>query len=90
MYDVDVHHALRHPWPKENWKEYVVICVKDHWYRKLVKEVAEKSSLKWLLVDDHGPTTGRVHPIWKATTRARLLVSRSHLNADRTRFDPGI
>ncbi|MCG8429955.1 MAG: hypothetical protein MJA29_02130, partial [Candidatus Omnitrophica bacterium] len=96
LYDLDVHKLLQHPWPKQNWKEYVSETIKGHWYGNLKADASTKSTLKWLLLDNCW--VGKPHPIWQAcrgkqhlveaaTSRARLLVGRSRLSADRARYE---
>ena len=96
LYDVDIHQALLHPWPKKSWKEHISTTVKDHWFTKLGEEAVSKSTLQWLLQEPYW--IGKAHPLWDAccgkqhlveaaTTRARLLTGRSQLLADKSRYD---
>ena len=102
IYNIDIHRALRNPWPKQLWKQTTKRIIKEHWLRWLTQKAGEKSSLSWLILDTETPwrTHTKPHPLWSAcsgkqhqvtaaTTRARLLVGRHNLQAATWRREQG-
>ncbi len=95
-YNIDLSSCLDYPWPKETWKGYTKAVVKDHWWGQLTRDAKNKSSLKWLCVENCELT--QTHEIWKccrgktymvesAVTRAKMLCGRYLLQATRARFN---
>ena len=68
---------------------------KDYWFNKMILEAVSKSTMNWLIMD--ASWIGQPHPLWQAcrgspnaieaaTTRARLLIGRFGLQAERAKF----
>ena len=95
-YQIDLHLALVHPWPKEAWKRYSKNTVRDIWWNELLTKACEKTTLRWTIWQDQQCTNGlwssckgRPHLTNAATTRARMLVDRSDLRASAWRRAAG-
>ena len=80
---------------KGQWSKQVRRAVQCYWYRRLVEEAAEKSTLKYLNSRCYSP--GQLHHVWssvdinhldikKAQVKARILVGRYCLQADKARY----
>ena len=80
-YEIDLHQALKMPWPKNSWKSFSKNAVKCHWSNKMLTNASQKSTLKYIVWNNR---IGQAHGIWRvcrerpflseaATTRARIL-----------------
>ena len=95
-YQIDLHLALVHPWPKEAWKRYCKNTVRDIWWNELLTKACEKTTLRWTIWQDQQCTNGlwssckgRPNLTNAATTRARMLVDHSDLRASAWRRAAG-
>ena len=84
-YNIDIHKQMQFPWPKQAWKIYIKNTITEQNREYLLSSAADKSSLKWMIMEDHN--LNKVHPIWQlagcnstflqsAHTRVKMLTGR--------------
>ena len=87
---------LNDPPTHDQWKETVYQAVDNHWKKHWETELTEKSSLKYLTIQEH-PTLDP-HPLWatigsnprhvrEAVVKARVLTGTYTLQANRHKFN---
>ena len=75
-----IYDLLEHPVPKLKWRETVKSVVKEHWKSEIKKEGVQKSSLRFMNLEDL--TIGRPHQIWECASIDTLQVKKAGVRAN--------
>ncbi len=94
-YNIDLSQTLTCPWPKLVWKKYINTVIRSWWHHSLCAAAAQKSTLQQLTLDlcpenqPHPMWTccyGKLYQVEASVSRARLLVGRYGLQAEKSRY----